>query len=284
MVTMARSSKQSSSSLGGADERTSSRVGRIVKWVLGLLVIALLALYPGRWVLDSTNEKQGETAVVEAEIDELELEAQRYVDLERLRGDFEDQFAIAQAAVPQSPDLPGILDQVVDLERRTGTKLLRFLPEPPEAVTSPGADPSLQNEMSLTIAVSGKEADVVSFVRGLRELSRTIVVDGVKLTWPQNLLDLGDLQEIVEDGGEAASADLGGETDDAGDPLSVSLEAAELDPELELVAFIEARAFVWVPGALPDSLMAQIIAAGNAPSVGPDDADGGDTGDSGDGG
>lgn len=249
--------------------------------MLLLAVLAAIAWFPGRWVLDSINEDQDETRVVEAEIMDLEREAQRYVNLEQLRSDFEQRFESARAAVPESQDLPGILDEIVALEISTGAKLLSILPTPPEAVTSPGADPLLQNEMRMEMVVSGREAAVVDFVRGLRGLTRTIVVDSVALTWPRNIIDAGgftgiDAQGDEETGATEVAADDETTTVGGLSLPEVALEAAELDPELEVVAALEARAFVWAPGAIPQRLMAEVL-AGDNPVNTPDQSEEGET-------
>ena len=263
---MARSSRKVRSASGEAQDRTPSRSSRIVRWVLLLIVLAVLAYFPGRWAVNSINEKQDETNTVEAEILSLEAERARFVNLEGLRAEFDDRFADARAAVPESQDLPGILEELVDLERSTGAKLLSILPSPPEAVTSPGADPLLQNEMRMEMVVSGRESAVVDFVSGLRDLTRTIVVDSVALTWPRNLIDAGGFTGVDGASDEAVGEDESEAASDLGGGLAlpeISVDAAELDPDIEVVAALEARAFVWAPGALPQRLMAEVLAGDN---------------------
>ena len=229
-----------------------------------LAVLAVAGLFGARWALDRIDSTQVETTEVQTEIADLEVELERYLSLEELRLQLEAQLLAAQATLPPSPDLPGILDQIVVLAQSTGARLLSVLPSPPVPVSSPGADPSLQREVPLDIKLAGTEEAVVGFVGGLRRLERVIVVDSVSTTWPGNELRARYLTDLEAREARAAGADAV----EAGEDQSPSPDAApsisnpdvELISDFEVIADLKARAFVWSPGAAADRAVAEAVA------------------------
>ena len=144
----------------GASGRSGGRVTRLLRTLLVLAVLAVAGMFGVRWALDRIDSTEAETTEVRTEIADLEVELARYLSLEELRLQLEAQLLAAQATLPPSPDLPGILDQIVVLAQSTGARLLSVLPSPPVPVSSPGADPSLQQEVPLDIKLAGTEEAV----------------------------------------------------------------------------------------------------------------------------
>lgn len=242
----------------GASGRSGGRVTKLLRTLLVLAVLAVAGLFGVRWALDRTGSTEAETTEVQTEIADLEVELERYLSLEELRLQLEAQLLAAQATLPPSPDLPGILDQIVGLAQSTGARLLSVLPSPPVPVSSPGADPSLLREVPLDIRLAGTQDAVVGFVGGLRRLERVIVVDSVSTTWPGNELRAGHLADLEARESGAAEADAV----EASQDQSPSPDAAPpvSDPEFEVIADLEARAFVWSPGAASDRAAAEAVA------------------------
>ena len=251
-----------------ATDRIPARVWRLLKLLAVLALLVVVGVFVVRWGRDAIDSTEAETAQVQTEAAGLEVEVERFLRLEEIRTEFEAQFMAAQDALPQSPDLPGLVDQIVALAGDTDVQLLSLLPQPPAPVSSPGADPSLQREVSLAVKLAGTEDAVVGFVDGLRRLERVVVVDNVSMTWPGNELRAqhaagADAAAGAEGEGEAVSPDA--------DPAveAPAPAAAVLDPEFEVIADLEARAFVWAPGATADRAAAESVAGsgdGEAPA------------------
>ena len=246
----------------GTSDRSSSRLWRLLRTLMVLAVLAVIGLFAYRWARGAIDSMEAETTDVQTEVAGLEVEVERFLRLEEIRAEFEAQFLAAQAALPQSPDLPGILDQIVALAGGTGVRLVSLVPAPPVPVSSPGADPSLQREVSLAIRLAGAEEAVVGFVDGLRRLERVVVVDSVSMAWPGNEL-------------RAASAEAQASGEDQPPETPEAPEDAALDPEFEVIADLQARAFVWAPDAVANRASAESL-AGSSGEVPADEAvDGG---------
>ena len=261
-----------SSTGSGATDRIPARLWQLLKLLVVLAVLVVVGVFVVRWARDAIDSTEAETAQVQTEVAGLEVEVERFLRLEEIRAEFEAQFMAAQDALPQSPDLPGLVDQIVALAGDTGVQLLSLLPRPPVPVSSPGADPSLQREVSLSVKLAGTEDAVVGFVDGLRGLERVVVVDGVWMTWPGN-----ELRALHAAGSEVAPGAVV-QAEAEGQPVSPdadpaveapALAADVLDPEFEVIADLEARAFVWAPGAAADRAAAESVAGsgdGEAPA------------------
>ena len=284
---MARSGRSEAS--GGS----TGRFARLLRTLAVLAVLGVAVFFGARWVLNYIGEMETETIEVETEVAGLEVEVERYLGLEELRAELEAEFLAAQASLPPSSDLPGILDAIVALAQSSGARLLSVVPSPPGPVTSPGADPQMQREVPIAVKVAGTEDSTVAFVDGLRRLERVIVVDEVKVSWPGNELraryaaellpltqasgedqpDLGEdqsaavtdeLAEIVEQLATGEAEPIATDLAQLLAPLDLALL---LDPDLEVIAELEARAFVWASGSAADRAAAESIAGAGAGAI-----------------
>lgn len=190
----------------GAKAVTSVITARRVRLVLVLVVLVVLMLVPGRCARNTITEMQQETAAITSVIATDEAEVRRLQSLEDARTEFERDYAAVQAAMPEQPALPELIEQLVALEAATEVRLLLVAPSLPEPVTveeGPESAEVLQLELSLRVA--GDEDAVLNFIDGLRSLPRLVVVDNVGLTWSSNP---STAAAAAESGQEAASARL----------------------------------------------------------------------------
>lgn len=289
---MARSGRTESS------DGSAGRLTRLLRTLVVLAVLAVAAYFGVQWAQGNIDDMETETTEVQVESAGLQAEVERYLGLEEIRAELEAQFVAAQASLPRTADLPGILDALVALSQSSGARLLSVVPSPPVPVTSPGADPAMQREVPIDIKVAGTEESMVRFVDGLRRLDRVIVVDSVNLRWPGNELRAEYASELPPqpqaeasqseegDDGSAAAEDPAVEDELAAivdhlasgedEPVATGLAqllapydlAVLLDTDLEVVAELQARAFVWALGASVDRDAAEAI-AGVGPAVTP---------------
>ena len=174
----------------GAATREMAKAGsslitaRRLRLVLWLAVVLVLVLVPGRCARDAITEMEQETAAIASVTATDEAEVQRLQSLEAARTEFEQDYSAVQAALPEQPALPEVIEQLVALEASTGVRLLQVSPSQPAPIAAEeGSVSSEVLQLALGLSVVGDERAVLDFIEGLRSLPRLIVVDNVGLTW-----------------------------------------------------------------------------------------------------
>ena len=194
-------------SAGGAAEAraragSSLITARRLRLVLWLVLVLVLVLVPGRCARDAITELAQETAAIASVTAADEAEVQRLQSLEDARTEFERDYAAVQAAMPEQPALPEMIEQLVALEASTGVRLLEVSPGQPAPIAAEeGSASSEVLQLALGLSVVGDEGAVLEFIEGLRGLPRLIVVDNVGLTWRS---DLSTQDTAAESGPQAA--------------------------------------------------------------------------------
>jgi Tfp pilus assembly protein PilO len=82
------------------------------------------------------------------------------------------------AAVPTTPDLKDILDQLHGLATSTGCELTAVNPAPP---ATPGTSTSGPQSIQVMMSVSGGYSQLMAFLTGLNHIPRTVVVDSASI-------------------------------------------------------------------------------------------------------
>ena len=196
----------------GAATREMAKAGsslitaRRLRLVLWLAVVLVLVLVPGRCARDAITEMGQETAAIASVTATDEAEVQRLQSLEAARTEFEQDYSAVQAALPEQPALPEVIEQLVALEASTGVRLLEVSPsQPAPIVAEEGSVSSEVLQLALGLSVVGDERAVLDFIEGLRSLPRLIVVDNVGLKWRN---DPSTQDPAAESGPQAAPARL----------------------------------------------------------------------------
>lgn len=138
------------------------------------VVVALIVWFAGIWLPAShtLSSARARTATAEARTKELRLELRR---LQAARKDLSTQTQTLeklQAAVPDTPDLAGLLNGSNDAAKAAGVQLLSIAPTAAVA-GSPTAIP-------FSLNVRGSWFSTVAFVQRLLAMPRLVVVDGVQ--------------------------------------------------------------------------------------------------------
>ncbi len=98
------------------------------------------------------------------------------------------QLASLDQAVPTTENLRGLLDQLHALATSTGTELTTVTPSPPQSATgtqsssAPATSTTGLQEIPVTMAASGTYGQLTSFMSGLTNLQRSMVIQGVSIS------------------------------------------------------------------------------------------------------
>ena len=198
--------------------------------------VLVLALVLTRSLVDendrSTNEARQATSELRSQWERLEANGMN-------RASLEAAYLELLSTVPQDPELAELIESLVALERSTGISLLRVDLSEPSPIAQPDDEAqSRQEEIFMSLEIRGPNSPVRGFVGRLRNHSRLIVVDSLRLGWHPPDVDLdprdrfGDrrlLDSYLYSRGNLDGLDL---------PDS---------EELVVTAVVAARAFKWSP-------------------------------------
>lgn len=98
------------------------------------------------------------------------------------------RLASLEAAVPTTENLRGLLDQLHALATSTGTELTTVSPGPPQSAagtqtaSASAKSASGLQEIPLSMAASGTYGQLTSFMSGLTNLKRSMVIQSVSIT------------------------------------------------------------------------------------------------------
>jgi Tfp pilus assembly protein PilO len=150
---------------------------------LALLLVWYAALFrPASHHLSSARRSY---ASAQQQVSQLQ---QQVVSLEALEKQIPaDKAHLAQldAAVPHSPDLKGLLDQLHALATATGVQLTIVSPSQPASTTgSPAAASALGGAQTsqVVLTMTGSYQQIAAFLTGLSRMPRAVVVDTANIT------------------------------------------------------------------------------------------------------
>lgn len=161
-------------------------------WYLGAALTSVLVLVAGWFLLVSPQHDTADELTVQAESVEaanVQTQAQiaslkaQYKDLPAL----EQQLAAMRQRIPNAPNMPSVIRVVSTNASKSGVALTEFTPGGPQAlVTDPSAQASLQapgqvNMYPVSLAFSGRFANVRLFLNSLESLQRSFLVTGVDI-------------------------------------------------------------------------------------------------------
>lgn len=96
------------------------------------------------------------------------------------------KLAALNAAVPATPDLQDVLNQLNSLATATGVQLTSVSPTPPATTTSGSSNSTAGSSgppsMKTSLTANGPYPAVYAFMAGLAQLQRTVVVDSISLS------------------------------------------------------------------------------------------------------
>jgi Tfp pilus assembly protein PilO len=147
---------------------------------VGLLAVWYLIL----WSPQSSSLRQARADVAAASAKEQDLKAQvSALQKGRLLLPTKQQQLVALArAVPATPDIDRLIDDVNSAALASGVALQSLSPSPP-AVTASGAAAG-PTPMTVTMGISGTYFQVKDFVNQLTKMPRLTVVDGISFSAP----------------------------------------------------------------------------------------------------
>lgn len=141
-----------------------------------LIVIWYMALFrPQSHHLTSAHKAY---ASAEAQINQLQQQADRLEALERQIPADNAKLSTLNSAVPSTPDLKDVLDQLHGLATSTGCQLTAVNPATP---TTSGTATAGPQSLQTTMTVTGSYPQLMSFMTGLTRIPRTVVVDSVSI-------------------------------------------------------------------------------------------------------
>lgn len=146
-----------------------------VSAVTAAIAVALLAFwYVGlfRPQTASLHKASAAYGMAQRQEDQLKSQVSALEALERQVPQDTAKLAAFDAAVPKTPDLQDMLDQLHTLAVSTGVELTTLSPSLPGTGTATTGSPEVQLNMS----VSGSYAQLRSFITGLDSVKRVVVV------------------------------------------------------------------------------------------------------------
>ena len=156
------------------------------------------------------------------------------------RASLEAAYLELLSTVPQDPELAELIESLVELERSTGVSLLRVDLSEPSPIAEPDDEtPPRQEEIFMSLELRGTNSLVQDFVGRLRDASRLIVVESLRLDWHLPDVDLDPRDRFDRRLLLDSSRYFRGNLDGLGLPDS---------EELVVTAEVAARAFKWSPG------------------------------------
>ncbi len=129
------------------------------------------------------NAAAAQIKKLDAQVGSLQaLEAQIPADKVKL--------ASLDGALPTTPNLRALLDQLHALATSTGTQLTTVSPSPPRPATTsqaaaPNAAPSGLQKISIIMSATGTYPQLTNFLSGLAGLQRSLVIESVSITSAQ---------------------------------------------------------------------------------------------------
>lgn len=161
---------------------------RITGVAAAAAVVLVLVWYVALFRPESHHLSSARQAYAAAEKQVSSLR-QQVVSLEAIEKQIPaDKARLAQldAAVPHSPDLRGLLDQLHALATATGVVVTVVSPAAPSNSTSTGstAKSSLGGAQSTQVALTldGSYQQMAAFLTGLSSMARSVVVDGANIS------------------------------------------------------------------------------------------------------
>ena len=124
------------------------------------------------------NAAAAQIKKLDAQVGSLQaLEAQIPADKVKL--------ASLDGALPTTPNLRALLDQLHALATSTGTQLTTVSPSPPQPATTsqaaPKAAPSGLQKISIIMSATGTYPQLTNFLSGLAGLKRSLVIESVSI-------------------------------------------------------------------------------------------------------
>lgn len=117
-------------------------------------------------------------AAAQAQITQLQQQVTKLEALKRQIPADNAKLSTLDAAVPATPDLKDVLDQLHNLATTTGCELTAVNPASSGSSSAPASGPQ---SLSLTMSVSGSYPQLMAFFSGLSHLPRAVVVDGASI-------------------------------------------------------------------------------------------------------
>ncbi|HUY86853.1 MAG TPA: type 4a pilus biogenesis protein PilO [Acidimicrobiales bacterium] len=153
--------------------------------ILFVTVIWYMALYHPRL----ENIASAEATANSLQADHARLEVLRAsLESGNQISTFEAQSGLLSTAIPNSPDLPGIINDINDAMETSGIGLTSLTPSiPTAAALSSGSTGGNVQVIHLTLAISGRYFQIVSFLDQVQQLPRIFVVTSIAITGSGNL-------------------------------------------------------------------------------------------------
>lgn len=142
-------------------------------------VLILAIWYVAIFRPQSNHLKAAHTAYASAEqqVDSLRSQVATLQALERQVPHDKAVLASLNQAIPSTPDLKDILDQLHSLAVSTGVELTSVAPSVSPNAASGGGISSI----TMTLSLSGTYPQVTNFLKGLTTMPRTVVINSVSI-------------------------------------------------------------------------------------------------------
>lgn len=169
--------------------------GRAARWYLGAGLSALLVLAAGWFLLVAPQRSNAEEIQASVEAQEA-TNRQTEAQIATLKAQFKDlpdiqkQTSAIRAKLPPVPGMPSLLRQMSTLAKTSGVTLVSVTPTQPAPLQVPGqtaAQASLDapggvNQIPVSVAVTGRFANVRLFLSGVEKMQRAMLVTGLTIT------------------------------------------------------------------------------------------------------
>ena len=146
-------------------------------------VVLVLIWYVALFRPQSANLKSAHQAYQQAttQIQQLQSQVATLQGLERQIPADKARLTALTASLPKTTDLHGALDQLHILATGTGVQLTTVDPTP-DTTSSSGQASTPYKTVKLSMTASGAYPNMMSFITGLDQMSRTVVVDSASFS------------------------------------------------------------------------------------------------------
>ena len=168
-------------------------VGRAARWYIAAGVSAVLVLVAGWFLLVSPQRATAEEIRLSVDAQEQTNRATE-AQIATLKAQFKDlpelqkQTAAIRSKMPTTPGMASLLRQLSTLAKTSGVKLVAVTPAQPTPLLAGAAGssasldaPGQVNQVPVSVAVTGRFANVRLFLSGVEKMQRAMLVTGLSI-------------------------------------------------------------------------------------------------------
>jgi len=168
-------------------------VGRAARWYIAAGLSAVLVLVAGWFLLVSPQRATAEEIRLSVDAQEQANRATE-AQIETLKAQFKDlpelqkQTAAIRSKMPTTPGMASLLRQLSTLAKTSGVKLVAVTPAQPTPLVAGAAGssaalnaPGAVNQIPVSVAVTGRFANVRLFLSGVEKMQRAMLVTGLTI-------------------------------------------------------------------------------------------------------